>query len=799
MQVSVSPEVNALLDSAATLSARRGLAYVGVEHLFEALANESKLLPEALNDRYFQVFPIVIRELAQHAWQGVLPVSGRDVFHTPRCAAALNEAARLAQRLGHGKPSAGHVLLALLADAHAQPSRIMDRLQLDRGGFIQALRQALAAGALPKGEPGQRQAGAGPDDQTGSATSQERPAGVSAPAQTAEPRQGAGGAKSPLEELTRDLSLAARQGRIEPAIGRDKEMYQILEVLNRRSKNNAILVGEAGVGKTKIVEGMAVLGAKQRESGGVLAQWRFLELNIAALMAGTQYRGALEEKVAGLLEILKHTKDTILFIDEIHLIMGAGAVGEGGMDLANLLKPALARGEIRCIGATTLDEYRKFVERDPALERRFQMARIEPLSPGATWDVLNRLRPGLEKHHNIRISRKALHAAITLTGRYMPNRHHPDKAIDVVDQACARYRLLAVATKARPELFEHGSQAAGVGKVTPHDIRKVVSQMAGVPIEEITAEERNRLEGLEQKFRDVIIGQDHAVSKVVAAAKKSRAGLADPNRPDAVMLFLGPTGVGKTQMAKTLADLVFGSPAHLTVFDMSEYGEPHTVSRLIGAPPGYQGHDEEGLLTAAVRARPFSVLLFDEIEKAHRKVFDVFLPLLDEGRIKDNMGRDVNFRNCMILFTSNIGADVLREEGTETDLQRLMDALHRRFRPEFINRIDEIVPFYPLLFEDIRTILAHLIEDLSGRLKAKGIQFHVYQGAYEHLAERGYNPEYGARELRRTVERLVINPLSALLVEGQFGEGDCVEVLMEEEALTFRKRAPAAIGGEAAS
>ncbi|HRK35052.1 MAG TPA: ATP-dependent Clp protease ATP-binding subunit, partial [Candidatus Hydrogenedentes bacterium] len=443
--------------------------------------------------------------------------------------------------------------------------------------------------------------------------------------------------------------------------------------------------------------------------------------------------------------------------------------------------------ELRCIGATTLQEYRKFIEKDPAIERRFQMLRIDELSPAATWEVLNQLRAGLAKHHGVRISRKAMHAAISLSQRYMPNRQLPDKAIDVLDQACARYRLKAVAAKNMPKAFDSDMGVPLAEKVTPHDVRKVVSRMTGIPIEEITQEERVRLTDLDRRLSKRIIGQDEAIGKAVAVVKKARAGLADPNRPEAVMLFLGPTGVGKTQLAKSLADMLFGSSKHLVTFDMSEYIEEHSVSRLLGAPPGYVGSEEEGRLTQAVRNAPFSILLFDEIEKAHRRIFDIFLPILDEGRLKDSRGRDVNFRNCIIIFTSNVGAELLHREAVLTEDDVLMDKLRQSFRPEFINRIDEIVPFYPLLFEDVRTMLRLNLGEMNQRLNEQGMRLRVFQGAYEYLAQRGYNVEYGARELRRTVERLVMNPISAKLIAGQFVKGDTIEVLVEGDELMFRK------------
>ena len=609
MDVSVSPETSALLDEAATLSVRRGQRYVGVEHLFTVLVNKPHLLPPQIAERYGMMLQTTAREVERTSWQGMMPVVGPEIFHTPRCAFAINEAAKLSERLTKSRPTAGHLLLVIVADAHAAPSRCMDRLGFARGELIQALRSALMSHRTtthPKAEETapQREAHASA-----------KVAEAEADARDEKPRS----KPASLDSLTRDLTQAARDGKIEEAVGREKETFEILQILARKNKNNAILVGEAGVGKTKIIESLAVT-AVEGGMDGLLSGWRIIELDVGALMSGTQYRGSFEEKLHGLVEELKRSPKTILFIDEIHLIMGAGAVDGGSIDIANLLKPALARGEIRCLGATTIAEYRRFIEKDPALERRFQMVRIEPLSEAATYQLLEKLRPSLEKHHGIHIGRRSMHAAISLTQRYMPNRQLPDKAIDVLDQACARYRLKAIARKTHPELvFDSSDYGVPVAeKVTPHDIRKVVSRMTAIPIEEITAEDRLLLSRLERKLRERIIGQEEAAVRVAAVVKRARAGLSDPNRPNAVMLFLGPSGVGKTQLAKELSERLFGSADHLVSFDMSEYVEAHSVSRLLGAPPGYVGSEEEGRLTAAVRSKPFSILLFDEIEKGPR-------------------------------------------------------------------------------------------------------------------------------------------------------------------------------------
>ncbi len=773
MQVPVSPEINALLDDATELSVRRGQYYVGIEHLYEALVSRSDDLPHNFYKQYRQFLDAAVREMTREMWRGVVPTISHEVFYTPRCAATTLRAARYAKRTGHSGAGVGHVLLAILADKHASPRRALERLRAPCADLFRTLRADLM-------RVGQTQMAAPPPSQEAEPEERRGPERVDSAPEPSPKR------RHVLESLTRDLTEMARNGKLEPAIGRNKEILSILEILARQSKNNVILIGEAGVGKTHIVEGLAGLIARGGARSLVPLR-RILELNLGSMMAGTQYRGSFEEKLQGFLDELRRTEDTILFIDEIHLIMGAGAVEGGTMDLANLLKPALARGEIRCIGATTLQEYRKFIERDPALERRFQMLRIEELSPDATIRVLKRLRPALERHHGVHVGSKAVQESVELTQRYMPNRHLPDKAIDVLDQACARYRLRSVVAKSHPELYDSDASALDAEKVTPHDVRKVVSRLTGIPIEEITAEERARLLDLEARLRHRIVGQDYAVAKAAAAVKKSRAGLSDPNRPDAVLLFVGPTGVGKTQLAKALADYIFGSTSHLVTFDMSEYVEEHSVSRLLGAPPGYVGSDEEGRLTGAVRNAPFSVLLFDEIEKAHRRVFDVLLPVLDEGRLRDNRGREVSFRHCIMIFTSNIGADLLSRSAGENVTDPILEELRRHFRPEFINRIDEIVPFYPLLFEDIRTMLHLCIKESKARLKEKRIHLKVYQGAYEWLAGRGYSPAFGARELRRAVERHVISPISAMLLEQKFEEGDTIDVLEQNGELVFRK------------
>ncbi len=787
MHLHVSEAIAGIMERAVADTVRRGQFYVGVEHLLGAILDDAGALPDAFREGWLNALFTAHRELERTAWDGNAPTTTGEVFHTPRAIDLTHDAGKLAERMGNGPATPGHLLLAILLDDLSGPSRAMDTLRLGRPECVHKLREALAQ---PRHRVRART----------HATPKEAEAIADAPMPAPAPAavETSLGDSTLMKSLTRDLSRAARHGELSEAVGRKKEILELLQILSRKNKNNAILVGEAGVGKTQLVEGLA-LKLAQAEGNSNVPPFKILELNLAALMAGTQYRGAFEERLLALLEQLKASDNMVLFIDEIHLIMGAGSTDGDGMDLANLLKPPLARGEIRCIGATTLQEYRKFVEKDPAIERRFQMVRVEALDEDATLSVLKRLRPQLEKHHQVRITTAALEASVSLTQRYLPNRHQPDKAIDVLDQACARHRLTAMAMDSDPGFASDCGIEDKEGRVTPHCIRKVISQITAIPLDELTQEERRRIGDLERKIKERLIGQDEAVAKAVSAVKKSRAGLADPNRPDAVLLFLGPSGVGKTQLAKLLAEYVFGAPNHLITFDMSEYIEEHSVAKLLGAPPGYAGHDEEGRLTGVVRNQPFSMLLFDEIEKAHPRIYDIFLPIFDEGRLKDTKGRNVSFRNCIIVLTSNIGADLLSRDDNGNARGSVMAELRKHFRPELINRIDEIVPFHGLLAEDIRSILRLEINALRYRLRDKKIGIRMYQLAYEHLAAMGYSPEFGAREIRRVVEREVAGPISELILSGDYAPGDMIDVLMHEEKLIFRKGEPQRRVSETAS
>ncbi|MBM0234305.1 ATP-dependent Clp protease ATP-binding subunit [Micromonospora sp. STR1_7] len=645
-----------------------------------------------------------------------------------------------------------------------------------------------------------------------------------------------------LDQYGQDLTDLARADQIDPVIGRADEIEQAVEILSRRTKNNPVLIGEAGVGKTAIVEGLA-----ERICDGDVPQTllgkRVVQLDLAGLVAGTRYRGDFEERLKKVIdEIRAHRDELIIFMDEIHTLVGAGGAGsEGGMDASNMLKPALARGELRVIGATTLDEYRKSIEKDAALARRFQPVLVPEPSVDDTIAILRGLRDRYEAHHQVRFTDEALVAAAELSDRYVTDRFLPDKAIDLIDQAGARVRLRtrtpasdvreleqeldevrrdkeqavtdeqyerASALRDRiSELEEEMRRANGddgatsqVPEVGPQEIAEVVSRATGIPVSQLTEEERDRLLRLEGHLHQKVVGQDDAVIAVAEAVRRSRAGLADPERPMGSFLFLGPTGVGKTELARALAEALFGEADRMVRVDMSEFQERHTVSRLVGAPPGYVGYEEAGQLTEAVRRRPYAVVLLDEIEKAHPDVFNILLQVLDDGRLTDSQGRTVNFKNTVLIMTSNLGSELITgtqravgfgtgEPGSEQEnnelRERLMRRLQENFRPEFLNRIDEVIIFRRLEAEQLRDITALLLEETRRRLHAQDIQVEFTTAGVDWLAEHGYQPEFGARPLRRVIQREVDNHLSRMLLESAISPGQKVTVDARDGALTF--------------
>jgi ATP-dependent Clp protease ATP-binding subunit ClpC len=630
-----------------------------------------------------------------------------------------------------------------------------------------------------------------------------------------------------------DLTGLAEEGKLDPVIDRETEIKRVIQILSRRTKNNPVLVGPAGVGKTAIVEGVA-----QRIANGEvpdnLKDKRIVALDMAALVAGTKYRGEFEERLKQVLDAVKEEGNIILFIDELHTVIGAGAA-EGSMDAANIMKPALARGEIRVIGATTTDEFRKHIEKDPALERRFAPVWVDEPDIETAIEMLKGLRPKLEEHHKVKITDDAIEAAVKLSKKYIQGRYLPDKAIDVLDEACARKKIEATYTS--PELSqlkeklhqlraeldeavkkEEFDRAARLKKeikqieerikeleekmekssgeerpvVTAEDVAEVISEMTGIPASKLQEEEIKKLLRMEEELHKRVIGQQRAIKAIAESIRRARAGLQPPNRPLGSFLFLGPTGVGKTELAKTLAEYLFGDENAMIRLDMSEYMEKHAVSKLIGAPPGYVGYEEGGQLTEAVRRKPYSVILLDEIEKAHPDVFNILLQILDDGRLTDAKGRTVDFSNTVIIMTSNVGSEYLMnlskeefEKNYDKIKEQIMEELKKRFRPEFLNRIDEIIIFHPLAEEEIKKIVDLLISKLNKRLAERGIKVKLTDRAKSELAKRGYVPEFGARPLRRTIQREVETPLSVQILEGKVKEGDTVVVDYDEEKGEF--------------
>jgi ATP-dependent Clp protease ATP-binding subunit ClpC len=672
-----------------------------------------------------------------------------------------------------------------------------------------------------------------------------------------QPGQGRGGRGGPggsgsnpntptLEQYGVDLTELARRGEIDPVIGRANEIEQAVEILSRRTKNNPVLIGEAGVGKTAIVEGLA-----QRIVDGdvplTLENKRVIQLDLAGLVAGTRYRGDFEERLRKVIDEIQNEGDgLIVFLDEIHTLVGAGGGGGdgGGMDASNMLKPALARGQLRVVGATTLDEYRKYIEKDAALARRFQPVLVGEPSVDDTVMILRGLRDNYEAHHQVRITDEALESAAELSDRYITDRFLPDKAIDLIDQAGARVRLRvktpdagirenerkleqltrdrdqAVAAenyekasalrdeiKAVKQQIEERTEAGeGVPLVTEADIAEVVSRATGIPVTQLTQEERERLLRLDQLLHERVVGQDDAVEAVAEAVRRSRAGLGDPDRPVGSFLFLGPTGVGKTELARSLAEALFGDSDKMVRLDMSEFQERHTVSRLVGAPPGYVGYDEAGQLTEAVRRRPYSVVLLDEIEKAHPDVFNILLQVLDDGRLTDSQGRTVSFKNTVVIMTSNIGSDLINgtrrsvgfgAAGGASPDEELRDRLDRRLkeqlRPEFINRIDEIIVFRQLEQEQVRQITELMLDETRRRLHNQDVLLELSTPAIDWLAEKGFQPEFGARPLRRVIQRELDNRLSTMLLAADLAPGQTVKVDAADGKLTFEVTSPAKV------
>lgn len=779
---------------------------VGTEHLLLGLIQETSgiagkvlreldVTMESIRDEIEQFTTFQAKE------EGALK---QPLQYSPRAHEIVTFAADEARKMQRKTVGTEHLLLGLLRNEDILASQILQNIGID-------LPTARAAVLKKFGieEPKQRRS---------KKQSVKKVTGQSAPPK----------GTPTLDALARDLTQQAQEGKLDPIIGREREVRRIIQILSRRTKNNPVLVGEPGVGKTAIAEGIA----QQIVSGEVppiLQGKRLMTLDMGSLVAGTKYRGEFEERMKKIINEIYHDGNVILFIDELHTLIGAGSA-EGAVDASNLLKPALARGELQTIGATTQDEYQKHIERDAALERRFASVKIEQPTPEETIAILEGIKPAYEQHHDVTFDDETLTAAVKLSSRYITDRFLPDKAIDLIDEAAAKviidnsqstdsigkerqrlqllnqqkeqaiqeqnfeqaaeYRHQEMKQQRKVKRLLQKKQAAGSQQqlVTPEDVADVVSQWTGIPVNELQQEESERLLNLETLLHERVIGQDEAVKAVAKAIRRARSGLKDPNRPIGSFLFLGPTGVGKTELAKTLAEAMFSSEDHLIRVDMSEFMEKHNTSRLIGSPPGYVGHDEGGQLTEKIRQNPYSVVLLDEVEKAHPDVFNLLLQVLDDGQITDGKGRLVDFKNTVIIMTSNLGATALRDEKTvgfgasdswadyEAMKARVLEELKNEFRPEFINRVDELIVFHSLDQQHLNEIVGLLSEDIVGRLAEMNIDLKITHTAIDVIAEAGYNPEYGARPLKRAIQTELEDRLSDALLAGDVIPGDKVTI-----------------------
>ena len=736
------------IENARAEAAALGNSFVGSEHLLLGILAEPDALGERILRRCGAERETLRRLAAEELGCGVAGAPAQGLSAEAR--RLLETAGREAKRSGRGFIGTEHLLLAILCDENCGAMRLLRRSGADASAAADALRDLFSSPSL---QP------------SGSGSASARPGTV----RRAETRT--------LDQYSRDLTALALTGGIDPVVCREKEIRRTVQILSRRTKNNPVLIGAPGVGKTAVAEGLAELMARGATTAE-LSHKRLVSLDVPSLLAGTKYRGDFEERVKTVLREVRRAGDVILLIDELHTLVGAGSA-EGAIDAANILKPALGRGELQIIGATTIEEYRRHIEKDAALERRFQPVRIDEPDREQTLRMLRSLRPGLERHHRVAIADDALEAAYTLSRRYIPERCLPDKAIDLLDEAAS------------------ASQVSGTrADVDEAAVAAVVAQWTQIPVEALGKDEKRALLGLEEALKKRVIGQDAAAEKVARAIRRSRVGLGDERRPVGSFLFLGPTGVGKTELCRALAAEVYGDESALIRLDMSEYMEKHAVSRILGSPPGYVGYEEGGQLTEQVRRHPWSVVLFDEIEKAHEDVRGILLQIMDAGRLGDASGREVDFRNTLIVMTSNIGAAAIAEgRGTigfsaaprQADLdKRVREELRGVFRAEFLNRIDEIVPFRPLGEEELRAICRLLLEEERLRFEKLGVTLRVSDAAVERLASEGGGKD-GARPLRRAIRRLVADPAAELLLSGEAGKGDELLCTVEEEKLILRR------------
>ena len=790
-----------------------GHDYVGTEHVLIGLIKvKNGVAAKALNELGLSV-ETIIEDVEEHIGRGNKKAS--SVYMTPRVKHVLELAVEVANHMNHNYVGTEHILLGLLSDGGGVAVGILRNHNIRANDIVDTIRTILGSSdsASHSGE----------DRKDNSSLGE-------------------------LADFSTDLNESAKQGKIDPVIGRDKEIARVIQILSRRTKNNPVLIGEPGVGKTAIAEGLA-----QRIVNGsvpeILRNKRIISLSISSMLAGAKYRGEFEERLKKAIDEVQKHDDMIIFIDEIHTLVGAGAT-EGAMDAANILKPALARGEFQVIGATTLDEYKKHIEKDAALERRFQPVLVGEPSEEDALEILKGLRDRYEAFHKAKITDEALEAAVSLSSRYITDRFLPDKAIDVVDEAASKVRMKVFS--AAPDVKALETQLADVKKekeaavtaqefekaaemrdeekriekeindkkkaakensdaklvVTDEDIASVVAQWTGIPVSKIAQEESESLLHLEEELHKRVIGQDEAVVAVSKAVRRARAGLKDPKRPIGSFLFLGPTGVGKTELARALAVALFGDETAMIRLDMSEYMEKHTVSRLVGAPPGYVGYEEGGQLTDAVRRKPYSVILLDEVEKAHADFFNILLQVLDDGRLTDSQGRTVDFRNTVIIMTSNLGAKALRKDSPELGFlaakkadsntedtngvnfkeakKSVMDSVKRHFRPEFLNRIDEMIVFHALTSNDLKQIVTILMDTVVKRLGDMGLSLEISPAAMDLLVKEGSDFSMGARPLKRAIQRLIEDPISDLILQGNAPEGAIIKADVEDEHIVIK-------------
>ncbi len=789
--------------------------YIGTEHILLGLVKEGSGVAATVLQNLDIELKKVRMEIEKIVQTGPDLVSVGQLPFTPKVKKVLEYAMEEAKNLGHNYIGTEHLLLGLLREQEGVAAQVL----LNLGVKLEDVREEVIN--LLGAESSQ------------SSENQER-------------EEKRGKSKTPaLDSFGRDLTQQARDGELDPVIGRQDVIERVIQILCRRTKNNPVLLGEAGVGKTAIVEGLAQ-AIVQSSVPEILRERRIVALDLAMMVAGTKYRGQFEERIKAVMSEVRRAKNVILFVDELHTLVGAGGA-EGAIDASNVLKPALSRGEIQCIGATTLDEYRKYIEKDAALERRFQTIVVEPPSKEETVEILKGLRPRYEAHHKVNITDEAIIGATELSTRYITGRFLPDKAIDVIDEASARVRLKTMThppdlkhleeeitnlEKEKDEAvalqdFERAARLRDKAdklkkkketiekqwrerytELTPvvddEVVAEVVSKMTGIPLTKLESEEAKKLLHLEAELHKMVVSQEEAVRAVAKAVRRSRAGLKNPNRPVATFIFVGPSGVGKTHLAKCLAKFMFGEEDALVQIDMSEYMEKHNVSRLIGAPPGYIGYEEGGQLTEKIRRRPYAVVLLDEIEKAHPDVFNMLLQIMEEGRLTDSFGRKVDFRNVVLIMTSNIGAEIIRgqagmgfrktteEQSYEAMKEQLMKVIEKHFRPEFLNRLDNTIVFKPLTRENLDKIVHIEIAALQKRLSNYNITLNLTEEALDHLIKKGYDPTFGARPLRRAIENLVEDPLAEEILQGKFAHGATIRVKVRDGKLAFEEeKAPA--------